>query len=301
MGVCLLFCALFLASCKGKEDPAAPAEGEIAVSYINKDMTALVTETYEFQSAGTVEQLMEVIDLWNETSQDLNRKSPLQMGFTVDGYLLDGKNLTIEVGADYKRLSRSEEVLIRAALVRTLTQIKGVSSLSINVEKEPLTDSAGYLYGAMTPDMFIDSNGGEINNYDEVTLRLYFANDTGDRLVAVNQRIFRNTNTSMERLIVEELVDGPSGSTGKPVLQEKTRVISVMITDGTCYVNLSSDFLSGCNGVTPEVTLYAVVDSLAELSNIYRVQFLVEGSTDHMYQESMDLNLTYTRNLDIVE
>ena len=101
--------------------------------------------------------------------------------------------------------------------------------------------------------------------------------------------------------MIEQLIDGPEGDEGYATLNPYTRVISVTVTDGVCFVNLDSAFLESPGNVTPQVSIYSIVNSLAELSTVHKVQFLVNGEGDVMFREVMDLEDDFSRNLDIVE
>ena len=136
-------------------------------------------------------------------------------------------------------------------------------------------------------------------------VRLYFANEAGDKLIETNRTLVYNSNTnvSMERLVVEQLIGGPSEQVKDkvfPTINPDTKIISVTVRDGTCYVNLSESFLTQIYSVTSEVTIYSIVNSLVELSNINRVQIAVNGDSNVMFRENTSLSVTYERNLNIV-
>jgi germination protein M len=57
-------------------------------------------------------------------------------------------------------------------------------------------------------------NTSNVNAYEKTELTLYFANSTGDKLVEEKRDVAHNINTSMEQLIVEQLIAGPSGNGG---------------------------------------------------------------------------------------
>ena len=78
------------------------------------------------------------------------------------------------MSVEYKKLSPSSEVLVRAAIVRTMTQLEGISYVSVTVGGEALTDSLGNVVGPMTADLFIDNAGNEINAYEKTRLFLLF-------------------------------------------------------------------------------------------------------------------------------
>ncbi len=153
----------------------------------------------------------------------------------------------------------------------------------------------------MAADTFIENAGNEINAYEKVDLKLYFANETGDSLVEENRRnVVYNSNISLEKLVVEKLVQGPMTQGAYPTINPTTKIVSVTVKDGTCYVNLSNEFLSQPYNVASDVTIYSITNSLVELSNVNRVQISVNGETNISYRENMSLNNVFERNLDIL-
>ena len=97
--------------------------------------------------------------------------------------------------------------------------------------------------------------------------------------------------------------DSGSAGAGKayPVANPDTKVLSVAVRDGICYVNLDSSFVNQIYNVTPEVTIYAITNSLVELSNVNKVQISINGETNINYRENISLSATFERNLDLVE
>ena len=168
-----------------------------------------------------------------------------------------------------------------------------------------MADAAGNVVGIMSADMFIDNAESEINSAEKVRVRLYFANEAGDKLIETNRTLVYNstTNVSMERLVVEQLIAGPSDQVRDkvyPTINPETKIISVTVRDGTCYVNLNENFLTQIYSVTSDVTIYSIANSLAELSNINKVQIAINGDSNVMFRENTSLAVTFGRNLDIV-
>lgn len=77
--------------------------------------------------------------------------------------------------------------------------------------------------------------------------------------------------------------------------------MSVVTKDGICYVNLDETFLNQIYNVTADVTIYSIVNSLAELSNVNKVQISINGDTSTTYREKFAFSTVYERNLDLVE
>lgn len=274
------------------------------VNYISNDEVKVVTQEYMVQAdaadpQGQVEELLSVL---GTVPERLEYKPPLTQGFTVLGYELREGNLILDMDEEYRKLSVPQEVLTRAALVRTLVQIEGVQYVGITVSGQPLMDSIGSPIGMMNADTFVDNEGSQINSMEQVRIRLYFTNEEGNGLIAVNRTLVYNTNLSLERLVAEQLVLGPTSMTKNvyPTLNPGTKVLSVTINDGICYVNLDETFLTQLNNASAEVVIYSVVNSLIELPSVNKVQISVNGKTDVLYRETISLSTVFERNLDLV-
>ena len=184
-------------------------------------------------------------------------------------------------------MKASREILCRAALAKTFTQVKGVDYISIDCEGQPLLDTHGNPVGAIAGNDFVDSIS-DVNSYERVELTLYFANEEKNGLVAEKREVFHSMNTSLERLVVEQLLAG-SQNGGSPVIPKNTKVLNVSLTDNICYVNLDNTFVSGDIDVAEYIPVYAIVDSLTELQTVNKVQITVNGSADVMYRNVISL------------
>lgn len=292
-------CMIAVSGCGTGEGMAE--EGTVSVYYINKAETKITPVAHVVEGETVEEQVDEVIAALMENPVELSLRTPVN-GYSIQSWELVDTQLVLDLSEEYKRIVPTTEVLIRAALVRTMTQIGGIDHVALTVNGEALTDSLGAAVGPMTADMFIDNAGNEINAYEKVRLKLYFANETGDRLVESSVNWVYSSNISMEKLVVERLIAGPTeGMDGAfPVINPATKVISVTVKDGTCYVNLDDGFLTQMYNVSGDVVIYSIVDSLAELSNVNKVQIAVDGKTDIVYRENFSLSTAYDRNLDLV-
>lgn len=185
--------------------------------------------------------------------------------------------------------------------MRTLTQADGVEFVSMKVRNDPLTDRSGNPIGIMEASMFIDNAGDEINTYEKVRLILYFTDESGMKLVEANRSVVYNTNISMEKLVVEQLIKGPNNEEIYPTINPETKVNSVTVKDGICYVNLNESFLTQMTNVTSEVTIYSITNSLVELSNVNKVQISINGDTEGTYRESIPFSTIFERNLELID
>ena len=292
-----LLCVLLgLTSC-GKTETE---EGGMSVFYVNNAETKLEKHSYVLQATETEEQLEELFTVLGSVSIKQEYKPPLTYDFRITSYELNDGKLMIHMDEKYKDLSVIQEVLVRAAIVRTLTQLPGVSFVAFRINDEPLYDAMGKMVGWMNADQFIENAGNEINTYQEVQLKLYFANEQGNGLIETTRTKEYNTNISLEKLIVEELIKGPNAEGVFATINPDTKVANVTVKDNICYVNLDETFLTQIYPVTPEVTIYSIVNSLTALSNVNKVQILLNGETDILYREKFDLETYFERNMDII-
>ncbi len=272
--------------------------------YLNEDLSSLNTLSYLMEDGKSKADLSpqemadDMLEQLATPSGDVRSIAPIQ-NFTVTGTTLQNGTLTVFLSSDYEELETVREILTRAALVNTLCQIDGVDSVSFFCGDHPLTNEDGSVVTAMNSDMFIFNSGKEIMNYEKVRLHLYFANEDGDQLVDAYRNVVYNSNISMERLVVEQVLKGPNSDVVFPTLNPAAKVLSVTTRDGVCYVNLDQAFLTEPYGVTSQVAIYSLVNSLTELSSVSAVQITIEGKTGKAFMDS-SLSSAFERNLSVV-
>ncbi len=297
-GLLLALMVMLITSC-GSEN--TDSEIVYRIYYVNKEETKIFSSEYISETQNTEALLDELLEQLGTTGERMEYIAPLANDFALLGYTLDNGQLTLNFDEQYKKMDLIREVLVRAAIVRTVTQIPGIDYVAFTIQGEMLTDGAGVAVGTMAADTFIDNAGNEINAYEKVNLRLYFANEAGDGLVEENRRnVVYNSNIPMEKLVVEQLLQGPMMSGAYPTINPLTKIVSVNTKDGVCYVNLNEEFLNQPYNVSSEVTIYSITNSLVELSNINKVQIAVNGNADILYRENVSLNNVFERNLDLM-
>ena len=299
---CFLPALLFLLSGCGRNAQEETESGQaFEVYYLNREETTLSSETvYLDEELTQDEQISALLTALQTAPEDVSLKASAGTSFQINGYKVDEGQLNIDVDESYRKLPATTEVLVRASLVRTFVQAEGINHILMTVAGESLTDTSGTAVGPMTADTFIDNAGDAINPNEMVTLTLYFANETGDRLVETTRTLEYNSNISVERLVVDCLVNGPDTDQAFPTINPNTKVLGVTSRDGICYVNLDETFLTQVYTVTPEVVIYSITNSLVELTSVNKVQISINGQTDVVFRETFNLANLYERNLDLI-
>lgn len=268
-------------------------ENGTPIYYVNIEETGIEAHYFDIGEGSTEEKIGRMLELLATTPEKLEYKAPLSMGIAINSVSVEANRVIIDFEEGYyKHLSTTSEVLVRAAIVKTIVQINAVRYVVFTVDGEALVDVKGQAVGWMSAETFIYNDGNAINTYDEVVVKLYFANEAGDMLIGAYRDKFYSTNVPLELFIVEELIDGPSGRVVGlyPTINPETNVISVSTSDGVCYVNLDSTFLNTVNNVPIECAVYSIVNSLTELTNVNKVQILINGEIPSMFTSSYERN-----------
>ena len=298
--VLILAGMLLLAGACGQQKSVSNGKN-YKIYYVNHDETGVLFNEYATETTDRDGLIQEFLQQMEVGSEKLEYKAPLSGTFDLLDTSFSEGQLVLNFDENYRMQSAITEILVRAALVRTLTQIEGIEYVSFQVNSEPLMDASGALVGVMNADQFIDNAGNEINTYEKVKLILYLANEEGTGLTAVSRSVVYNSNISMERLVVEQLIAGPSeNEAAYPTINPSTRVVSVNVQDGICYVNLNSTFLTQIYNVTSDVTIYSITNSLVELTNVNKVQISINGDSNVTYKENTNLSTVFERNLELV-
>ena len=198
-------------------------------------------------------------------------------------------------------MQKTEELLCRAAVVQSLTQIADVNLVKFYVGDETLTRSDGTEVGYMREEDFLQNAGASLHSYQEASLKLYYVNASGDKLVSETMKVRYNSNMSIEKVIVEQLIKGPRSKEMQAAIPSETKLLGISVRDGICYVNFNEGFLSPNYSIDPTVALSSLANSIIEGGTANQVQIAVNGDTNVLFQDVVDLSKPIERNLDVVE
>ena len=112
---------------------------------------------------------------------------------------------------------------------------------------------------------------------EKITFILYFGDQQGMSLKSEERTVAKNGNPA--ELMVNELIRGPQAQDSVATIPRETKLLSLEITGGVAYVNFSKEIKTnhwgGSAGET--MTIYSIVNTLSQLQEIEKVQFLIEG------------------------
>ena len=108
------------------------------------------------------------------------------------------------------------------------------------------------------------------------------------------------SNVSMEKLVVEQLLSGPANEESFPTINPATKLLGVTLKDGICYLNFDSSILTPVNNVTSDVVIYSIVNSLAELNGVNKIQISIDGKKDIKFRDKYDLSTLFEMNQELI-
>ncbi len=295
--VCLLLLT-FLAGCGRGEGPKAD---EPYIFYVNTEGSGLIKQPYQWKGDTPEQEISDMLKAMTKPEDTIDFKSAIPKDVKVTDYELTEGKLSLNFGVSYYNMSKPAEVLCRAAIVQSVVQISGVDFVEFLVDGSPLADKNGNAIGYMHAEDFVQNIGPALNSYQMATLTLYYANETGERLVEETVSVRYNSNMSMEKLVVEQLLKGPNTETAKATIPPETRLIGVSVKDGICYVNFDEGFLSAGYDMDPKIAIYSLVNSIIESGSTSQVQISVNGETNVTFQGAVDLSKPIARDLDLIE
>ncbi len=124
-----------------------------------------------------------------------------------------------------------------------------------------------------------------------VRITLYFSDGRGEKLVP-EEREATGKGDPLGETVVRELIRGPKKNGLLKTIPEGTRLVRFSVAGGLARVDFSREIQTRhWGGSSGEImTVYSVVNSLAGLEGINKVQFLVEGKKVETLVGHMDLS-----------
>lgn len=268
----------------------------ITLYNLNAEHTEFITEKYQPKETEPLPQAEELVKKLSDGSVEGERVRPLPRDITLQDMSLDQDTglLTISFSRAYSDLDGSDETMIRAAVVKTLLQVKGIDLIDFQVDHTELTDASGNVVGAMDAASFVDGMTSKTSPKQKKTFVLYYPNGDGSALIKEERTISYSSNTPAYRTILETLQTKPSSKKARAAFPSSTQILSLSMAGGICYINFDSSFSSQSSNLPMRTSVYAIVNSLTELSSIKGVQISVDGENLKLDEE--DMKTVFTRN-----
>lgn len=142
---------------------------------------------------------------------------------------------------------------------------------------------------------------GQKGGQGKIDVVLYFADQNGDYLKAEKRQI--EMVPGLAKATVEQLIQGPRQTGLTRTIPQGTKIREIDISNGLCRIDLSKEFKDNhWGGSSGEIlTVYSLVDTLAQFDTVNQVEILVEGQRIDTLAGHMDLTAPVMKNTQIVK
>ncbi len=208
----------------------------------------------------------------------------------------------VDLSEDYNDLKESQEILLRGSVVWSLTDFDFVDNIIITINGEPVKGSNNEELGALNRENFVVNPVISPDKTEMKEVTLYFSDESAAWLCPEKINIEVVQSQSIENKIVEQLIAGPRDDNHYATVPPETKIKNIKTEDSICYVDLSAEFVTKHNGGTAAemLTIYSIVNSLTELDNVKKVQFLIEGQKEESFKGHLDFSKPFERNEAII-
>lgn len=255
-----------------------------SVYYINTSENNLVKKDIDISEVDKEKIYSYLMDKLIESPNEEGIKSALRAGTKCISIEYKGKILTVNLSKEFYNNEGIKDTLSMGAITKTFCSLENVEGVKIYIENNILKNNDKEIL--RDKDFVFDTDSLES---DEDYITLYFSDENGEKLISEIRKITVPKGEVKEKLIVSELLKGPNDAKNLQVIPSGTKILSVETTDGVCYVNLSKEIIEKHpGGTTAEImTIYSIVNSLTEITNINKVQFLIDGEIREIFKHIM--------------
>ncbi len=293
----LLSVIFLLSGCSWFSVKNGNSDAEANIYYIEENGTTLVEMNVSLPD-GSKEDKVEFLvnNLLNPPEKNL---SPLCVGAKLLSVKIEDEIAILNFSKEFSNVKDPIYTLSPAALAKTVCSLDFISGVNILVEGSPALGIDGTPIGLiMQNDVMGD---GLPTGLTKTSVKLYFADETGDGLNSERREVLVPASTAVEKIVVEELIKGPKSAKNIAIIPTDVKVLSTETKNRVCFVNLSKEFIDRFSGGSAEeiLTIYSIVNSLTELETVGSVQFLIEGEKKESLSH-MALNEPIARNKSII-
>ncbi|MCC8101369.1 MAG: GerMN domain-containing protein [Clostridiales bacterium] len=296
----LIAMLLLLGGC-GKKDEDSTS---YTIYYKNASGTSLYEVSYSPDAETFDEMMTELMAQMSTVPEEAVYTSVIPETVLYQGYERGIDALRIDFSSEYYEMDNITEVLLRAAVIKTICQIPGVTKIMLTVDAEQLVDANGELVAAMDAESFIDTKNGGINSYQTTSLVLYFPNADGTKLLKEVRNVDYSSNMVLVRVMLEQLMAGSDYSNRLAVMNSSAEILDITTKNGICTINFSEEFNSPPteNAPSAKTALYAIVNSICETADdVEGVKITIDGSSNVKFWDEIDLNDVFLLNESLIE
>lgn len=295
-----VLCAL-MAGCTIEVEEQGPGAEESGyhLFYLAASEDGLVKENYAPAEETSEFMLSDLMQRLGKKEDIKGGLSLLSAEVSINSYDRRDDLLIIDFNRAYTNMSSAREILVRAGVAQTFLQIPGIRAVRFTVAGNALLNAKNEKVEDMDRETFLELSGEDPDSYRYGTFTLYFTDRSGEKLVEETRNVYYKSSLSRERVVLEQLAKGPMEKGNYPTIPGNSAVENLIVADRVCYVTMNRSFGDSMD-VSPEISLYSVVNSLLAVSDADKVKLSVGNQSGGTLGGSVQLYAFYEKNLDLV-
>jgi len=265
--LCFLLAILLLCGCQ----PAPTVSDGVlkpTTAYFRGNTEMLVSHDVVISTA-TEDAQMQTLFSALQSAQDDGLTPAISRDVRLLGYSRKGGTLTLALSEEYEESRGILRTLADAALTLSFCSLDGVDALIIQT---PSGESAPH-----TAEDYLLTSPSPVAA--QQTVNLYFVSN--GELTKVPHAIRKESDVAFPHSVISSLLSGPEDENYTSAIPEGVKLHSVVLENGTCTVDLSSEFLaiSGHSEDAERLCLFSLVNTVAGVSEVHHVQILIDGES----------------------
>ncbi|MCI9086551.1 MAG: GerMN domain-containing protein [Clostridia bacterium] len=269
--------------------------------FFNSAMTGIESENREIKYHYSQDLAENVVEALSKGPKDrrltriVERKTRL---ISLTG--VETGDVVVNFSREFITGDNTKDLLAVYAVVKSLCALDCVSSVKVVIEGRDISTGDGSIIGYLTDrdiNLPTDTYTSEMRD-----VMLYFPKKDGSLLAREARTIKVTDQQPIAQYIINELIKGPVSEDLTASLNSGTVLLSVDTSDNICFVNFKSSFLDKNSGSADKekMVIYSIVDSLTEIDNIERVQFLMDGKKVNNFG-NINIGSMFGRDESIIE
>ena len=201
-------------------------------------------------------------------------KSPLPASLQVQDLTLNGTTLTVDVSSVYTILSGVDLTLADSCLALTLSQLPGISRVSITVNGKDLDYRS---HSTLQPRQILMSSTEDV--VETLLVSLYYLDTATGALAEEKRELSVYEGQYRADALLLALLEGPEEDGHGALFPEGYTFLSTRMEEESCYVALSSESWPPAEDIDAELALQSAAQSLLSLARVKKVIFIRDGAT----------------------
>ena len=260
---------------------------QFTIYYSSTDRRYLIGEEISIQVSSQKELPMLLLEQLLTSPETRGIRSPLPFGTQIENVTIEDGLCTVDLSQEFetRRFSSAySQYLSLLSIVNTLTALPQIQRVEFSVEGNLLIR-----YGSLSIDQpfaaDLRSIGPVRTGLGERDCVLYLVHGGEDLLFPLPTRLRESTTQTLPELVMLQLLQDPGTNGICSCISPGTQLRSISVTDGICYVDLSTEYLTDTARL--QSAGRSIAASLCQFEEIRGVQILVDGRIPEGYDSSL--------------